>query len=275
MTIEGKGQETYLYLNGISTNKEIVIDRNVSLLPAYCEPDSNAIIKVSKSEVDLGIAAIFLRQVKSQLRIVSDDPKELAILTWNSAWDILLLGAIFNCEIGFNLQCNKPSELFDENCELNITNYQLRGLSKLDYALTEENIVWINNYFLGARRLLGKDQFQTAVHSMSTYRWHSMPRIQLAILWAGIESLFNVDSEITFKLSLFIANFLARDNYDQKRIYYNEVRNLYRMRSSAVHGNKLKGDSSDLVLRSSTILNKLIIHCIENKDIPTVDDLIP
>jgi hypothetical protein len=271
----GKGHETYLYLNGISTNKEIVFDESISLLPACCDPDPSAMIKVAKSEVDLGITLVFLRQVKSQLKIISDNPKDLAALAWNSAWDVLLLAAIFNCETGFNLQCDKPAELFDKDCDLIITNYHLRGLTKKEYLITPEDIIWINENYSSARRLVDKDPFQNAVHSMATYRWHSMPRIQLAILWAGIESLFNIDSEISFRLSLYIANFLAKDDESEKKNIFNEVKSLYRMRSSAVHGNKVKGDSSDIVVRSASILNKLIIRCIENKDIPKVDDLVP
>ena len=32
---------------------------------------------------------------------------------------------------------------------------------------------------------------------MASYRWHSVPRVQLAVIWSGIESLFNVNTEVT------------------------------------------------------------------------------
>ncbi len=61
--------------------------------------------------------------------------------------------------------------------------------------------------------LLSNNIYSTAVHAMASYRWHSIPRIKLAILWSGVESLFNVSTEVSFRLSLYTSHFL--DNYNE------------------------------------------------------------
>ena len=113
----------------------------------------------------------------------------------------------------------------------------------------------------------------TAVHAMATYTWHSMPRIQLAILWTGIEALFGVTSELSFRISLYIANFLADDVKEAKSLAY-RVKKLYGIRSSAVHGNKLKDKDREMVKETAILLQRLIRKCIANKMLPNIDELL-
>jgi hypothetical protein len=60
MSIIGKGTETYLYLNGIKPLKPIALSDGVILLPAACQPNPDDIIAKSKSEMDIGVACVFL-----------------------------------------------------------------------------------------------------------------------------------------------------------------------------------------------------------------------
>ena len=99
MRISGRGKHTYLLLNGLRVDRTIRISENAELLPAHCSPDPEDIIAVLNSEVDLGVAAIFLRSVASQIHIQAASPKELAVIAWNTTWDIVLLSAFLNCEI--------------------------------------------------------------------------------------------------------------------------------------------------------------------------------
>ena len=101
-----------------------------------------------------------------------------------------------------------------------------------------------------------------------------MPRIQLAVLWAGIESLFSASSEIKFRISLYIARFLGRDQAEQ-RILFNSVKKLYDLRSAAVHGSKVKNDSAIAVAESASLLWQLVRHCAEVRALPCETDLVP
>jgi len=154
-----------------------------------------------------------------------------------------------------------------------VTNYQMRGILTQPYTITDENVAWLYQYFNNAKSLLEHNSFMIAVHSMATYRWHSMPRIQLAIIWAGIESLFSVSSEIVFRISLYVAHFLS-DDVNEAKLIFQEIKGLYKARSSAVHGGKIKGETFDLVENSAGILKKLIIKCIETKGLPNINDLV-
>ena len=266
--------ETYLYINGFKVNRPIILGKNIKLLPCECSPSPNDIIKVSKSEVDLGITTIFLRRVYSQLKLNASTPRALAILAWNSLWEGVLLSAIYDCEAVCNFQCDIPAEKFDATSDLKVTNYHLRGLQN-PYELTEEEAVWLETNIEKAKLLLKAPEFLGAIHSLASYRWHPHPRARLALIWAGIEGLFKIESEIVFRLSLYVSRFLAENDESERRKIFSSVKKLYKHRSHAVHGVNIKENESGIVLQSRQLLNRLIHQCIIEGSIPDIDRLAP
>lgn len=53
------------------------------------------------------------------------------------------------------------------------------------------------------------------------------------------------------------------------------VKRLYKQRSAAVHGSKMKGDAQAAIRESADLLLRLIKRCIENKSLPDLDTLAP
>ncbi|WP_166544928.1 HEPN domain-containing protein [Acutalibacter sp. 1XD8-36] len=274
MGIIGTGRETYLYVNGISCSHEISLRKCVTLVPVDSKIEFDIVSRLIKSDMDYSIAVLSSATLSSQLRITSSDVEQLTVATWNAQWDCILLGALFNCEVMSNLQCDKPVNEQEKATYINVTNYAFRALLRKCYNLSENDEKWLNSYYSVAMDLTNFDTYRTAVHAMASYRWHSMPRVQLAILWSGIESLFNVSTEVSFRVSLYIARFLAgRDDIKANEIF-KKVKKLYNMRSSAVHGNKMKEDISSFVDESAALLNQLILRCAEIGELPNTDKLI-
>lgn len=275
MRIVGEGTETFLYLNGIEVSRPVRIDEFTELLPASCSPDIETIITAFQSQVDLGIAIIFLPLVRSQLRVVAETPRETAFRAWNTIWNAVLLSALFDCEVVCNFQSDSPAENFDAKSNLRVTNYQLRGLTAEHRILDEKELDWIEKNFSKAHRLLEVAEFRNAIHSLATYRWHSLPRAQLALIWSGIEGLFQIHSEIVFRLSLYIARFLSPTDEDERKQIFSRVKNLYKYRSVAVHGSVRRGALNTYVDESASLLRRLVYKCIETEDIPHPDSLAP
>ena len=274
MKIVGNETETYLYINGISTSKEILLHDNIILAPVLAPFHYGKVSDMLKNDVDFAVAAVSGRMIASQMRIFAANEEDLVRTAWNAAWDCILLGAIFHCEVMGNIQCDKPVEQLNEATSLNVTNYAFRAMLSAPYGLTEDDMRWIESYYPTAYKLLDNDPFMTAVHAMASYKWHSMPRVQLAILWSGIEALFNVSSEISFRISLYIANFLAGEDAAEAKELYGKTRKLYSSRSSAVHGSKIKGDIDGLVSESAELLNRIIRQCAELGALPNTQELV-
>jgi len=109
---------------------------------------------------------------------------------------------------------------------------------------------------------------------MATYKWHSLPRVQLAVLWEGIESLFPISAELSFRISLYTALFLAGDDKSVAKQVFENTKELYNARSAAVHGGKIKGNEATIVAKSADLLNQLIRKCAEKRSIPQINNLL-
>ncbi|MBC8096133.1 MAG: hypothetical protein H7Y43_10000 [Akkermansiaceae bacterium] len=275
MSIFGKGTETYLYLNGITPLERVDLSDGVVLLPASCKPNPDDIIAKSRSEIDIGVACVFLRSVSACLRITADSPKELAFKTWNSQWDAILLSALLDCEISFNFQADVPPENFVEAKDFHVTNYAFKGLNRGKLKkVTPAKQRWITDHYKSAKVLMDEDRYSDAVHCLWSYRWHSIPRAQLALLWSGIEGLFGVNNELSFRLSLYAARFLSPRSRTRQKAIFSSTKKLYSVRSKAVHGGKLE-DTSQSVERSVDLLRELVMKCAMRESLPKTDELAP
>lgn len=277
MQIASIGAETYILLNGISVSEEIALDDKVLLQPADTSHlDLPTTLRACTSSDDIAVAAAFIPRITAQLHIKAHSSKELAAVAWNSSWDVLLLSALFGTEVGFNLQSNVASQSISADSFLRATNLYMRGLANsTSYEITSDDSRWIEEHFYNARQLLDDDRFQTAVHCLASYRWHSMPRVQLAVLWAGIEGIFGASSEIRFRISLYIARFLHPQDPERRRDVFDAVKKLYNSRSVAVHGSKIKGNSKRSVTESQVILCQLVRKCVERNSLPIENELVP
>jgi hypothetical protein len=196
-------------------------------------------------------------------------------MAWNSSWDAVLLGALLDCEVGFTFQSDVPPENFPKAIDFHVTNYAFKGLNagKVKKIGPSEHR-WIATHYNAAKKLMDDDRYSSAVHSLSSYRWHPMPRAQLALLWSGIEGLFSVDYELSFRLSLYIARFLSPRRGTRQKAIFDSVKNLYAVRSKAVHGGKLK-NPHEAAKGTVKILRQLVVKCAERKGLPKTDDLAP
>lgn len=277
MQVVGTGNKTYILLSGIEVPTDISLSENVKLLPADTSHlDFNTAVATCSSPDDIAVVAAFIPRITAQFEITASTPKELAAHAWNSSWYALLLSAIFNTEISFNLQTDTEASSISDQTNLRATNLHFQGLNQVfPHKLNEDDVTWIATHFNESSLLLDSDKFQTAVHCLASYRWHSMPRIKMAVLWAGIEGMFGASTEIRFRISLYIARFLHPGDTDARKQKFELVKKLYNSRSSAVHGSKVKGDLAQSVDVSAELLKDLIRQSIINRALPNEKDLVP
>lgn len=269
-----KSRGIYIYLNGIKPIEDIPLRDDVTLLPCSCNPTPDMIINKCSSEIDIGVACIFLRSVSASLFITGKTPKELAISAWNSQWDAMLLAALYDREIGFNFQSDVAPENFHKANVFHITNYKFKGLNSGELKIIScEEKKWLQKHYKSAWELLDIERFHNAIHCLASYRWHTLPRAQMALIWSGIEGLFQIDYELSFRLSLYIAKYLAPGNIIEQKMIFDEVKKLYGTRSKAVHGGAIES-LDDSVKLSACILRRIVMKAAEEGFLPGNDQLI-
>jgi len=277
MKISGTGNVTFILLNGIEVPSCITLSNYVELQTADTSHlNLETTLSACTHPDDIAVAAAFIPRITAQFKVTAPTAKELAVAAWNSSWDAILLGALFCTEVGFNLQSDVTANAIAADSKLRATNLHMHGITNSPpHLITPEESLWIAENFANAQKLLKNERFQTAAHCLATYRWHSMPRVQMAILWAGIEGIFGATTEIRFRISLYIARFLYPGDANKRQELFDSVKKLYDYRSAAVHGSKMKDKTSTAVDKSAGILCELLRRCTETNAMPDESKLAP
>ncbi|MHC2066839.1 HEPN domain-containing protein [Bremerella sp. T1] len=130
--------------------------------------------------------------------------------------------------------------------------------------ISPADIQWISSRFDTFNNMAANsDSFRFALESSFDWRFTKDGRSAIARLWSGIEAIFGISSELVYRISLLSASLLAPRGV-QRREKFQEVRNLYGLRSKAVHGSKLSADKmAEAVNGSFRLLADLLMLTIE------------
>lgn len=257
---------------GLTIDEELPLTQHLSLLPATCKasPDDmiNSVMKYgSGDETDLGVLIAVLRKTTAQLRVVGEG-KELAVRVWNAQSAIVLLSALLNCELYWHVQSDSRTEDFSPCSAINVVLSTRLFIPRKLKVINDSEKQWIRQHYRDAWELFDKNtRFETAVNSLWSYKQSLRPSVQMAIIWAGIESLFGVRSELVFRVSTLAALLLGGGKQKQQ-----EIKKLYRARSEAVHEGKQPSESC--VSDSAKLLQALILECVERGCLPNEDGLL-
>ncbi|MUN38739.1 HEPN domain-containing protein [Actinomadura litoris] len=128
--------------------------------------------------------------------------------------------------------------------------------------VTCEDLEWL---LLAGTRILALNSlpsFHLAFNSAGEAPFLTDVRTSIARTWAGIEALFDVQQELSYRLSMYAA-VLYSDVLDERANFQKQFKRLYTRRSKAVHGAHMP--QKELVITASEswqLLSDLIEACI-------------
>lgn len=141
------------------------------------------------------------------------------------------------------------------------------------YRLTSEDAEWIKTYMETGLRFVGEPKFQNAMQALTSFHCIPYPSTQLLIAWSGLEALFGVESEISFRLSLYITNFLK--SVVDPHVMFRRLRRSYDDRSRIAHGASTKAKAVHQHAQfTRDILRECLAKCIEQGAFPDREQLI-
>jgi Apea-like HEPN len=141
-----------------------------------------------------------------------------------------------------------------------------------DFALTLEDARWIKMHMDTALRFVNEPKFQNAMQALTSF--HCIPywSTRLVVAWSGLEALFGVDQEISFRLCLYVTNFLSGND---RRSEFEKLRRSYDDRSRVAHGAATKAKAVHEHARyTRDILRACLAKCIETNAFPSPKQLI-
>jgi hypothetical protein len=157
-----------------------------------------------------------------------------------------------------------PSDSFDgfAGCLL---DYHLKRISISSKAnLSIDDADWVAQHFERFNSLSAQNEaFRFSLEAAVDWRYSKDMRSAIARIWAGVESILAVKTEIVFRLSAIAASLLVPRG--QGRVErFRAIKKLYDVRSKAVHGAPLKPEILATALNdSSVLLSSLLLLCIE------------
>jgi len=142
-----------------------------------------------------------------------------------------------------------------------------------DFRLTLEDARWIKLHMGTALQFVNQPKFQNAMQALTSFHCIPYASTCLLVAWSGLEALFEVDQEISFRLSLYIANFLRSG--DGRYAEFEKLRRSYDDRSRVAHGASSKAKSvQEHALYTRDVLRACLEKSIEAKALPDPKRLI-
>jgi hypothetical protein len=124
----------------------------------------------------------------------------------------------------------------------NLLDYHVRFLTcpaTSNENVSEEDGQWIQSHFDRFNSLAAtSERFRFALEAANDWRYAKDCRVALSRLWAGIESLFGISSELVYRVSIMAA-YILQPKGQRRREFFHHVKTLYGIRSKAVHGDRI------------------------------------
>lgn len=132
---------------------------------------------------------------------------------------------------------------------------------------------WFASHLEHFSHLAANDErFRFALEAAVDWRYGRDLRAAIARLWAGIEALLAVRSELVFRVSLMASAILAPRGL-QRLEEFNRVKALYEVRSKAVHGEPIRNATlSQAVHESFDLLRQLLLDAVERGSVRTAEE---
>jgi len=149
-----------------------------------------------------------------------------------------------------------------------------RGLWVSQAVINESELEWVTLRLARDFELHEQPSYRLAYDSAADAPFLKDPRTAMARIWSGIESLFDVQNELSFRLSMYAA-VLISDDLEQRIDVQARFKRLYTLRSKAVHGAKMDASKLEEALTSSwSLLRDLLMACIRTgPSLPSTADL--
>ena len=156
-------------------------------------------------------------------------------------------------------------------CDYHVNMIQLKTLQEIKIENTDTD--WIKKHFEIANTLAYKhEKFRYSIEVINSWRYCVDIKSAIAIIWAAIESIVDVSTEITYRLSLSISSLLC-ERGEERLLKFKEIKSLYGLRSKVVHGSNIKeAEIEKALVGSFSLLAELVIFMIENNKMINDED---
>jgi hypothetical protein len=137
----------------------------------------------------------------------------------------------------------------------------------------DPDLDWATTYFGAFDALLKEHRFQNAVRCYGNAHYLFDNDAKIMLLWAGIEGLLDIDSELRRRIALHAA-ILLDGTPEEKAAYFARIKKGYDVRSRVVHGGGAKPEALQQGFAlAGEVLITLLRKCVELGRVPSAAEL--
>lgn len=282
LDLRGVGGHIYVGLSSIRLDVENVYiggeDHPLAIVRVLQEtPGEVELARALRNKADFGYAARYAKSMSHELIIPIAKGDVQAAL--NRAWAITSLMRIrASGEFLSPAYCNVPwssiAAFQDSSCEIHFLDEFPRAtrFSEIPHFRLVD-FQWIRDHIVHWYEIWTDERFRLAAESYWSYNQHPNSRIAVAHIWSGIEALFNIHGEITFRLSAIIASLLEPRGQARADLFRRLTRS-YATRSKIVHGTSLdQSKIKDHIVEMAGILARLLTQSVERSKLWSQEEL--
>ena len=134
----------------------------------------------------------------------------------------------------------------------------------------DEDLIWVRDHLSAVLKLNADTRFAIALDALCSYLTTGRDRMRAAQLWVGIEAIFEVQYEISYRLPL-LASLMLHPRGPDAIIARDRIKKLYAERSAAVHGRQFK-HAARHVAEVRRLLADLLSVIVRRGDMPSKTD---
>lgn len=250
--------------HGVEVGATHTLQDLTRLVPVHFPVRAESLAQRTHGPLQYG-AVLAMGAIATMAIEVSGTGRDLLVRAWNSLWLFHLIG------IAVEKPCLPLFSFTDDpNTKFTVVNPHL--IVKKHNVVDEvkpADMEWVYSHIGKFDDLINNKRFATAIIAFSTAHYLPTVRLQLMLLWSGIESVLDVDAELRFRLALNGALLLGGDTA-ARASRFAEIKKSYAIRSRAVHGADIELTVADSAREfASSLLARLLRRCVELGRVPT------
>jgi len=280
--LQAKGRHWYFAVVGLKMESDSIGIEPLARFSRVLEPPGEIELAAAcNNSTIFGAVARYSKGIEFELEVNRDGVSDQG--AFNLAWWILSALRIRTCAEVLVVAVADHSwstiaAVDDRTCHVQLLEDHPRSrLFSEVRVITKDDIDWVARHVVSLGELLEKRQFRLAVDSFCSHNQAVSTRMAGAMLWAGIEALFSISSELRFRLAAYVATTLEERGRDRVECY-RRVKRLYDFRSRLIHGAAVQEKAIiDHLVEVRLLLSRLICQVAETGKIreePEIEELL-
>jgi hypothetical protein len=224
--------KVYIAGHGMAVEQDFDLAPGVVLSPKVIRQE-DSFGSTTGRDLQTMAAVLAMQRIATFSVVVADEAggESLAAKGWNAVWVFGLLA--ISCRVPVISLYSASNDLLPKFSNAN-RNVFFRPLKTAQPS--EQQLAWARENYAAFDSLLSESRFRSAQRYYNNSHYVVDHDARIMLLWAGIESLLDVDQELSRRIALHAAILLDGDPAE-KAEQFKLIKRAYGTRSKVIHGN--------------------------------------